>query len=144
MCVCVCVCVVFTLCTNALWAARVSVVVCVHMWWCVCPVWCVCVPTQPRLDWDSDDWKKIARMFQPNSNWGDHVQSHWAGNRGGLCNNRAAIMAFTYRVLLSIDTHAHTQTCIYVYMYMYTMRTTYIYIYIYIYMQIYYIYAHCP
>jgi hypothetical protein len=35
-------------------------------------------------------------MFQPNDNWGDHIKS-WH-NEGGLCNNRAAIMEFSYRV----------------------------------------------
>jgi hypothetical protein len=51
---------------------------------------------QPRLDWNFDDVKAIAKLFQTNTNWGSHIKSYW--NRGGRCTNRAAIMAFTYRV----------------------------------------------
>lgn len=56
-----------------------------------------CAAYQPRLDWNNDDWVKIARLFQPNTNWGSHIKSGWGSNRGGLCNNKQAIMAFTYR-----------------------------------------------
>jgi len=54
-----------------------------------------CSPYQPRLDWNFDDVKAIAKLFQTNTNWGSHIKSYW--NRGGRCTNRAAIMAFTYR-----------------------------------------------
>lgn len=54
-----------------------------------------CNAYQPRLDWNQDDFQAIARLFQPNTNWGSHIKSWY--NEGGLCNNRAAIMAYTYR-----------------------------------------------
>jgi len=56
-----------------------------------------CTPYQPRLNWDSTDFKNIAKLFQTNTNWGSHVKSYWGGNQGGHCGNRQAIMAFTYR-----------------------------------------------
>lgn len=56
-----------------------------------------CSAYQPRLDWTMNDFQKIGKLFQPNTHWGSHIKSHWGGNEGGLCTNRQAIMAFTYR-----------------------------------------------
>ena len=49
---------------------------------------------QPQLNWDYNDVVALAKLFQPHTNWGEHVKGWW--NQGGLCNNRAAIMTFTY------------------------------------------------
>ena len=60
---------------------------------------CVCFARgllQPKLYWNQNDFVQIGKMFQPNGGWGSHVKGWW--NQGGLCSNRAAIMAFTYRV----------------------------------------------
>lgn len=54
-----------------------------------------CKPYQPKLYWNQNDFVQIGKMFQPNGGWGSHVKGWW--NQGGLCSNRAAIMAFTYR-----------------------------------------------
>ena len=53
---------------------------------------------QPRLDWNFDDVKAIAKLFQTNTHWSSHIKSYH--NLGGRCTNRAAIMSFTYRVRL--------------------------------------------
>jgi len=54
-----------------------------------------CATYQPRLDWNFDDVKAIAKLFQTNTHWSSHIKSYH--NLGGRCTNRAAIMSFTYR-----------------------------------------------